>query len=763
MYLRNETRFERNGGGGSILLSSNGTVEYTLPAPPGRWLFIRQGASFSIEPGTTVDSEFPFYCPAGVVGGTSAREQSGPGCSRQCDAGSLCPPGTTRPLSCPRGYFCPQGTTREVPCDSGTFSTSSSLKAASECDICTLGHFCPPGTSEPEPCAAGRFGATPGQASRECTGPCAKGYVCTEGSTSNTSAACAAGTYNPDIGGASLAACRPSPVGSYVAITGADAPTACIPGHFQRFEGKTQCDSCPAGEHQPEPGAAACVRCSTGQHSVNGSERCTVCASGYYRPKANSSAAECTRCSAIQGISCDENTTVQTLSLDKGYWRHSTGTLETWRCPSNGDWSPCSGGADAAHDGDGYCAPGFHGPRCELCDGPHSKFFDQLEARCEDCGDVIVKTTVAACIAFMLLLAWSGITGWLERSATRTSTGGGTLCRLFQDFQRVWQSAGMRCKVKALVGFYQCIAAVPSTFDVTAPIGLEEYTRWIHLLELPSELENIFVAPACLGDYKSRILFGSSWPLVLLLLCATGSIVFEMSKHWLLRTSEEHRAASDRMRDAVRSGLQHALPPFLGLTFLVVPSTSTRIFRAFLCDAIQYSEAETRRYLHADLALSCSSTEYEETRTVAFAFMAVWPIGIPLLYAVLLWASRDAIRSGVPTSLSRATSFLSDDFKPLVFWWEPLEMCRKLALTGWVLVAAEDFEQARILLALIVSIVFFGLRLALQPLKRCVARDRFELTRRYFILMCTTAFTHGLLLHSRHTGLTTWRWRPRLS
>eukprot|EP00966_Prymnesium_polylepis_P212481 4921956-Prymnesium_polylepis.1 len=39
----------------------------------------------------------------------------------------------------------------------------------------------------------------------------------------------------------------------------------------------------------------------------------------------------------------------------------------------------------------------------------------------------------------------------------------------------------------------------------------------------------------------------------------------------------------------------------------------------------------------------------------------VWPVGIPVLYFVLLWRSRHELRKGIPTPLSRATAFLSDD------------------------------------------------------------------------------------------------------
>ena len=41
--------------------------------------------------------------------------------------------------------------------------------------------------------------------------------------------------------------------------------------------------------------------------------------------------------------------------------------------------------------------------------------------------------------------------------------------------------------------------------------------------------------------------------------------------------------------------------------------------------------------------------------------MIIWPIGCPLVYAVLIWSSREAIRTGISTSLSGAIAFLTDD------------------------------------------------------------------------------------------------------
>jgi hypothetical protein len=73
----------------------------------------------------------------------------------------------------------------------------------------------------------------------------------------------------------------------------------------------------------------------------------------------------------------------------------------------------------------------------------------------------------------------------------------------------------------------QCTAAVPSVFNIIAPRGLEDFTRWILILTLPSDLEDIVIPTACLGTYRKRIWLGSCWPIVLTLLFAAGYVCRE--------------------------------------------------------------------------------------------------------------------------------------------------------------------------------------------------------------------------------------------
>ena len=439
-----------------------------------------------------------------------------------------------------------------------------------------------------------------------------------------------------------------------------------------------------------------------------------MCATGFYRPDAHSSVDDCMLCSTIHGVTCGMDATIMTLNVSAGHWRHSMATLQTHDCKSSGSWSPCRGGIDAGDDGDGYCAAGYAGPRCEVCIGSESSlwYFDKLEARCNDCGNLHTKTLVFGSVLLVLLTAGFGGSTFLRLSKSSVRD---TLLRFVRGVQSIWRTAGMRYKVKMAVGFYQCIAAVPSIFDVEPPAGLEAYSRWIYLIELPSEFEAFLVPPACLGSFRARLWAGSLWPIGALFGIATGLICWEALLVCVDRTASEQR----RFRSVIIAGLQRALPVGLGLTFLVLPSASTRIFKTFRCEPIEYSVGQVRRYVYAAPELECDSEDYSLARRDAIAFLFLWPVGCPVLYAVLLWTSRKALAKGVETRLSRATSFLSGDYKKFAYWWEPLEMCRKLLLCGWVMViVGEGSEQGRVLMCLLITIVFLTIRLSFKPLLR---------------------------------------------
>ena len=105
-----------------------------------------------------------------------------------------------------------------------------------------------------------------------------------------------------------------------------------------------------------------------------------------------------------------------------------------------------------------------------------------------------------------------------------------------------------------------------------------------------------------------------------------------------------------------------ALPIALFLFYFVLTSTSYRILATFLCDEFVSHDlkGESNFYLHDDYALECGrSSAYQRAKAWAYVLIALWPIGVPACFTILLMKSAKAIQHQEPTTLMRATHFVS--------------------------------------------------------------------------------------------------------
>ena len=222
------------------------------------------------------------------------------------------------------------------------------------------------------------------------------------------------------------------------------------PGFYQHLEGQTQCGACPIGKHQRFQGEAGCEWCDLGQDAGEGSALCTVCAEAYFRPLASSPAAECVQCIDIPGIICGQNTTIETLRLRVGYWRHSSGTVKTYICRSkNGvdSSSSCRGGSDAGIDGDGYCGDEFHGPMCSLCSP--GLYYDA--GQCEVCPELAGQIAIAVAILVVVLLGVAAVANVLRGESRGRKQKGlrAWAKKVTRGAAALWSKAKMQSKLKA--------------------------------------------------------------------------------------------------------------------------------------------------------------------------------------------------------------------------------------------------------------------------------------------------------------------------
>ena len=171
----------------------------------------------------------------------------------------------------------------------------------------------------------------------------------------------------------------------------------------------------------------------------------------------------------------------------------------------------------------------------------------------------------------------------------------------------------MRCKLKTFLGFYQCVAAVPSVLGMALPDNFTHLRSLYSLLELPNFLGIDLLLPvACYGSYRRRLLFSALWPFALALLLLGGSLARDVVRFSIRMPHGVRRT----LREVLRTRLQASLPLALVLTFALLPSISSRIFKTFLCqrfrrsDGLDGDEPAYVEYLRDDYSLSCSSDEY---------------------------------------------------------------------------------------------------------------------------------------------------------
>ena len=144
----------------------------------------------------------------------------------------------------------------------------------------------------------------------------------------------------------------------------------------------------------------------------------------------------------------------------------------------------------------------------------------------------------------------------------------------------------------------------------------------------------------------------------------------------------------------------------LWLTFLVYSSVSSIIFQMFACDDL----ADGRKYLRADYRVECDSPNHVPFQIYAGLMMLLYTVGIPTMYTSLLLPNRAVLIDEVGRETNQSTRSFSDlwkPYKPSVFYYEVIECCRRVLLTGAVVFIYPN-TSAQIALTLVIA-VFFGM------------------------------------------------------
>ena len=176
----------------------------------------------------------------------------------------------------------------------------------------------------------------------------------------------------------------------------------------------------------------------------------------------------------------------------------------------------------------------------------------------------------------------------------------------------------------------------------------------------------------------------------------------------------------------VRSGSLKALPFALFLSYCLVPTVSKTIFQSWSCIAYEFdgsdvNSASYQSYVRKDLYVRCSGDgfsdpEHDAILRTASILLAVWPVGMVFMCALVLLMCRGSLDAHVVTPLNRATKFLHRDYKVDWLAWELLDINRRTFLIGWVIYIFDtDKAFLRLVTALLLSIAALALLLSVYP------------------------------------------------
>ena len=345
-----------------------------------------------------------------------------------------------------------------------------------------------------------------------------------------------------------------------------------------------------------------------------------------------------------------------------------------YKCPIEGS---CKGGLDSP------CSSGYEGPLCGVCS---SGYYRQLQI-CEPCpskkwivGQLSIITAVV--LIFFVGLAWNSV------RKTKTARA-----RPFIDM--------LLSKLKIVIGFYQVTYGLLQTFS---------YIKWPESLEVIGKYSGIFqmdllqIAPIqCLFPGLHVDAFGNLFATMAINAAVIGlcSLAYVVRKVHIIRnqtlTSEERSTKFSETKEFVyRNAFFFLYIMYLGTcskTASVLPTVCRKLCR-------HDKDESCISYLKTDYSIQCHVSMYNHLLVVAFISTA-YVLALPVASFIALWRQRRVLLTArdirIPQGAGGGTEtisglrFLFENYSPRTWYWELVEMSRKVILTsGLILVGQES-------------------------------------------------------------------------
>ena len=318
----------------------------------------------------------------------------------------------------------------------------------------------------------------------------------------------------------------------------------------------------------------------------------------------------------------------------------------------------CMGGIDS------QCNEGYQGTLCATCTNDHYLRFNA----CLKCpGKYITLLSSLGVIALFIVVFMMVL--WGDSKATENS--------------RTIADVIMSC-FKIVIGFYQVVSGIFSAL-VRAhwPIALISMERYLNVFQ-----GNVFqfaplscILPGLRLDqfHKFSVVLSVNVLVVFLIL-----LYLLLKKRYINGRQDCPRDEKLQAMSALKKSCYRNIFLFLLALYPITSNTITRILPLpGSCVEICFTHDQNNctSLLRTDYSIKCFTPRHRVYRLIA-AFCAIYPLGFPLVMLFLILIFRDS-RAGENISFGLRVFF--ESYKEKFWFWEIIEMYRKLILTSLIL------------------------------------------------------------------------------
>jgi hypothetical protein len=354
-----------------------------------------------------------------------------------------------------------------------------------------------------------------------------------------------------------------------------------------------------------------------------------------------------------------------------------------------------------------------------VCAPHYSKSIGKQCTKCKKATSTAIYTALAAVVGLVALALWFALVQLL-------GIGDG------QDAAAVYNSAPARSimnkftslpwdKLRIPIVAFQILTQYISITGFTLPDIYRDFLKWIDILNLDFTWIMSFGCMVTINFYQKLLIVTLTPFAVVVFLACTYTVQLRREKVQVVATSVRVMVPARTAR--LEKALAKHFLAFLATTFLIYSTVSTAVFQTFACDVVDIA-APNISYLRADYSIQCGTARHKAYKVYAAFMVIIYPVGIPALYAWLLWINKHKLNVMHESSVRmlsrhrdvslRPTRFLWKTYTPRMYYWEVVECIRRLLLTGAIVFIAPG-TSAQAAIACILAVISMAVALYCHP------------------------------------------------